>query len=226
MRSFLVATALAGSLLAGSLLAGDFQCEFTAGAWQAKDWVMVKSPRWPHRGEWEQEKDCLRNRTPKEATQKEMLGKRAGETYTSMLLKEPVSGNLKMAATMSFEHRMAPLIVLAPALDKDAQGYPEYREHWEIVLFDQGVNVWHHTYADGKPGWRKAAYAKFPLKAGQRYRLEVDIKRAGAGAQLTLRVGDHEFGYFEPVLPKTFQVGITGCEGVNRFYDFTVRPRK
>ena len=44
-----------------------------------------------------------------------------------------------------------------------------------------------------------------------------------ADKTLTVSVAGHTFGYFEDALPDSFYVGITGCEGLNRFYDFTVR---
>lgn len=221
MRSLLIVASLAGSLMAG-----EYQGTFTPTGWQASDWVLVKSPRWPHRGSWVQEADAIRNATPATATPEEMLGKAAGETYTSMVLKEPFAGNLRIAATLAFEHRMAPLIVLASPLGQDAGGHPEYREHWEIVLFDQGINVWHHTYADGKPAWRKAAFARFAVQPGVPCRLVVTVNRTPLGAQLTVRCGEQEFGYLEPALPDLVQVGLTGCEGVNRFYDFAVTRGK
>jgi hypothetical protein len=40
---------------------------------------------------------------------------------------------------------------------------------------------------------------------------------------VTVSVADHTFGYIDDVLPESFFVGITGCEGLNRFYDFAVR---
>ena len=52
---------------------------------------------------------------------------------------------------MSFDHLMVPLIVIAPELGKSEDGkYPELRDHYEIVLFYQGINIWHHRYKDGK----------------------------------------------------------------------------
>jgi hypothetical protein len=149
-----------------------------------------------------------------------MLGKRAGETYTSLVRMQAIIGSFRGEATMSFAHRMAPLIVLAPTLGTSQDGTPEYREHWEIVLFDQGVNVWHHVCRDGKPSWRKAAFARFPVKAGEKHKLTVAVKRGRDGAQITAKVGDHELGYLDEHLPESFHVGLTGCEGINRFYDF------
>lgn len=210
--------------LTGGLLAGEYHGRFTPDGWRSQDWLLVKSPRWPHQGAWIQEADAIRNTTPADATREDMLGKRAGETYTSMVLKEAFEGNLRIAAEMSFEHRMAPLVVLAPRLGEDAEGYPEFREHWEIVLYDQGINIWHHTYTDGKPAWRKAAYATFAVEPDTYHRLVVEIRRTRNGREISVRCGEHRFGYLEPKLPDRLQVGLTGCEGVNRFRTFSVTP--
>lgn len=212
--------------LAGTLLAGNYRCRFAPDEWRADDWQLVKSPRWPQRGTWVQEADAIRNATPPDATPEDMLGKRAGETYTSMVLKTPFEGNLTIAAEMSFDHRMAPLIVLAPELGQDADGYPEYREHWEIVLFDQGINIWHHTFADGKPAWRKAAYARFAVDPGKPHHLTVEIRQTRNGREISVRCGEQQFGYLEPNLPERLHVGLTGCEGVNRFQSFRVETVK
>ncbi len=33
------------------------------------------------------------------------------------------------------------------------------------------------------------------------------------------------FSYLEHDLPKKLYVGVTGCEGLNRFYDFNLRTK-
>ena len=37
-----------------------------------------------------------------------------------------------------------------------------------------------------------------------------------------MTLGTFTFGYVDPALPDDYQVGITGEEGVNRFYDFAI----
>ena len=37
------------------------------------------------------------------------------------------------------------------------------------------------------------------------------------------KVDDHIFGYIDNSIQEEYYVGITGCEGVNRFYDFAVQ---
>ena len=212
--------------VASPLAAGDaFQCGFGQGGWDRADWELVKSPRWPHFGDWHQRADHIENKTPAEATPKELLGKRAGETYTSMVLKKRFQGSVTISSTMAFADRMAPLLVIAPDLGRDAQGRAEYREHFEIVIYDKGVNVWHHSYADGKPSWKKACYSTFPLEPNTPYTLTVKLTKTGRGKMLSIQVADRELGYLDDSLPDAFQVGITGCEGVNRFYNFSVESR-
>lgn len=58
------------------------------------------------------------------------------------------------------------------------------------------------------------------------YPLEVTISRTARGKELTVRIDGYEFGYLDDTLPDTYHVGITGCEGVNRFYDFAVVQQK
>lgn len=211
--------------LAVALPAAEYSCRFTADGWAANDWVLVKSPRWTYFGGWEQQADHILNAVPADATDAQMLGgKWAEQTYTSMLWREKVSGRkIEISSTLSFDYRMAPLIVLAPELGADAAGRPEYREHWEIVLFDEGLNVWHHTYGDGKPAWVKAAYLQAPFRPGEKYALRAVITFTAKGPMLEVSCGGHTFGCTVPTLPPAFQVGITGCEGRNRFYDFSVK---
>ncbi|MCP4645389.1 MAG: hypothetical protein GY851_33405 [bacterium] len=226
---------LTGLLLAGSLAAAvraegaapvaakpvaiPFECAFTEGGWNREDWVLVRRPDWDHKGDWIQRDDCIENETPDDATDDEMVSKRAKDTFTSMVLKEPVEGDVTVTSTMAFAHRMAPSIVLAAELGERGDGDKEYRGHFEVVLFDLGVNVWRHTRVDGKSKWEKRAYARFPVQKDAKYTLTV-TKKAN---QLIVAVDDFSFAYTDDTLPEACYVGITGAEGVNRFYDFGVK---
>jgi hypothetical protein len=212
---------LSGNVLlpvAGNAASPIYSGHFSRGQWNSADWVRVKNPRAEHFGDWVQHDDCITNEVPKGAIPSELQGKLATETYSSMAYKEKVTGNVTIRSTMSFAHEMAPLIVLAPELRENARGQKEYREHFEIVIFNEGVNVWHHFVEDGRLPHRKAAFARFPLEKDTKYVLEVKK----TGRTLTISVAGHAFGYIEDALPESFYVGITGCEGLNRFYDFTV----
>ena len=116
---------------------------------------------------------------------------------------------------------MAPLIVLAPELGKDANGYPELREHWEVVLYDEGINIWHHEHVDGKPVWH-CAYMKKEYKAGVQYDLVVKVDYTKYGATIVVMWRQHVCVH-RTRSSKGLYVGITGCEGRNGFYDFVLK---
>jgi hypothetical protein len=193
-------------------------CTFTTGHWNRADWIRVKNPHGDF-GDWIQRDGCLVNQVPDGATPIELKGKRAAQTYASMVYKEKVTGSVAVTSTMAFADEMAPLIVLAADLPENAKGQKEYAEHFEIVIFNKGVNVWHHFAKDGKLTYRKAAFADFPLEKDTKYKLEVKK----TGKTLAVSVAGHTFGYVDDALPDAFYVGITGCEGLNRFFDFSVR---
>lgn len=196
----------------------NYNCRFARDDWKANDWIMVKSPRWPHLGKWVQNDDHILNATPADAAEKDLAGTRATETYTSMVLKPKFGGKVTITSTMSFDDQMAPLIVLADTLGADEQGNPEYRNHTEIVAFNGGINIWQHYYRDGKPSWVKLAWCDFELKPKTKYEMKVSVN----GKQIQVSVGGHTIGCTNPDLPDLFHAGITGCEGKNRFYDFKV----
>jgi len=49
----------------------------------------------------------------------------------------------------------------------------EYQEHFEIVLFDKGINIWHMVFKVGKAVWTKTTFWEFPLKKNEKYKLSV-----------------------------------------------------
>ncbi len=218
MRTILAAALAIVLSTAGAGSAPLMSCTFDRKGWDPEHWVLVKSPRGDHFGTWVQKDGHIENAVPADATAKELLGKRASETYTSMVWKDKVRGEVTIRVTLAFVQRMAPLIVLAPTLGRDAKGRPEYREHLQVVLYDKGVNVWHHFYENDRPSHKRAAYARFPLKADTPYVLEVKKRRKN----LQISVAGHTFGYRDESLPDEFYVGITGCEGVNKFYKMEV----
>ena len=200
------------------VLAESLVWKFARGGWKPEEWILVKSPRMEHFGKWVQKEDCIQNEVPAGVSPADLQGKRAHDTYTSMVYAKPFAGDLRIAVTLAFSYRMAPLIVLAPALGKDGAGRPEYREHFEICVYNEGVNVWHHSFADNKPSYKKSAYANFPLQPDTRYTLVVEIK----GKRLSAMIDGHTFGYIDESLPDELYVGVTGCEGLNSFYDMAV----
>lgn len=223
-----------GLMVLGTACAADtniFSCSFGYGAWDERDWLMVRRPDWDHSGCWVQKAGFIENQVPEYIRPEELRGKLEQQTHSSMVYNEKVKAGVTVSATVQFAERMAPLIVLAGKLGEDAKGRKQYVEMYEVVLFDQGINIWFMNFENGKPFWRKVAYCRFPLLKDTKYLLEVSINEVirldDGGIREKLLIvkvdGKHEFAYLDSSLPYEFHVGITGCEGVNRFYDFSIQ---
>jgi len=219
LRHMMILMAVVVALVVQSARTEDLAWKFTPDGWKSEEWILVKSPRWAYFGQWVQKPDHIENEVPADAKPVEWQGKRAPETYTSMVNSKRFTGDIRVTATTWFTPEMAPIIVLAPELGKDRAGRAEYREHFEICIYNKGVNVWHHLYKDGKPSWKQAAYARFELKPETPYLLDVEIK----GKRMIVRIDGHEFGYLDESLPAQYHVGVTGCEGLNHFYNMSIK---
>jgi hypothetical protein len=217
----------AGLIAAMSTLPVTAACKidvsFAPGAWSSNDWILVKGPRWNYMHGFVQKEDCIENECP-DLPGEEIFKKHCSTVYSAMVHKDRAEIGQTVSSVMGFDWRMAPLIVLAEKLDKAETGEPTFGEHWEIVLYDEGLNVWHHSIKDGKPFWYKAAYLMVPFNKDTRYNLEVKVTKTRKGVkEMMVRCGGHEIGYVDNDLPDSFYVGIIGCEGRNRFYDFKVK---
>ena len=226
MRNVL-AIGMAGllAMFAALQLAAGVQADisFKPGAWSTNDWILVKGPRWKYMHGFVQKEDGIENECPA-LSGEEIFKKHCNEVYSAMVLKDRVEAGQTVSSVMSFDWRMAPLIVLAEKFDKAETGEPTFGEHWEIVLYDEGLNVWHHLIKDGKPFWYKAAYLKVPFNKDTRYNLEVKVTKTRRGVkEMMVRCCGYEIGYVDNDLPDSFYAGIIGCEGRNRFYDFKVK---
>ena len=221
MKRFFAWT-LAGGLFLGSP-AEEVDVSFAPGAWNTNEWTVVKSPRWSYCRGFVQKSDGIENACPS-LPSPVIFNEHASDVYSAMVHKTRTGLGATVSSSMQFDHRMAPLIVLAESLDKAPDGTPQFGEHWEVVLYDQGLNVWHHFLKDGKPAWYKAAFLNAPFAPNTPYRLEVKVVRTHRGQkEMTVSCGGHVLGFANDRLPESFQAGIIGCEGRNRFHDFRIR---
>ena len=199
------------------------EISFKSGAWSSNDWVIVKSPRCTYVHRFVQKEDCIENECP-DVSGEEIHKKHFNDVYSAMVLKDRVEVGQSVSSMMSFDWRMAPLIVLAEKLDKSEAGVPTFGDHWEIVLCAEGLNVWRHSTKDGKPFVYRTAYLKVPFNKGTRYNLEVNVVKTSKGLkEIVVKCGGLQFGYVDNDLPDSFYAGIIGCEGRTRFYDFKIK---
>ena len=200
--------------------------DFGRGKWDPSKWLKFKSLRFDYAHDFVQLDDCIVNPSDPSWSDEELYAQHVTEVYASIVHPQKLSGStIDVSATMSFDHLMAPLIVLTPELDVDDKGRHAFKKHYEVVLYNEGLNVWHYTYANGMLSWHLAAFARAPFEAKRKYELKVNMaKVAGRNEmRMTVECGDVKFGFEDPDLPESFYAGVTGCEGRNRFYDFKAR---
>ena len=196
---------------------------FARGKWDESKWLKFKSLRFDYVHGFRQLDDCILNESPEGVSDEELYEKHVTEVYSSMVYPQKFDGTVEIASTMSFDHLMAPLIVLTPELDTDDQGRYVFKQHYEVVLYNEGLNVWHYDYsAEGKLSWHLAAFARRAFEPKKPYTLKVKMQSAKKEMRMTIECDGVVVGFEDPCLPRSFYAGITGCEGRNRFYDFSL----
>jgi hypothetical protein len=187
---------------------------FDQKGWDPGTWVIAKNPGVPHLGKWVQREKCIENETPTDPARKSALD----ATLTTMVYGKRFAGDCTAAATFEIGAGAAPGIVIAQDWAPDAEGQPQYGEFYEVVIYEKGVNLWHHFTKDGKPLYELTAYCNFSLKADTAYKLQVTRK----AKTLEMSIAGQRMGVLVPALANELYFGVEGCEGVCRVYDFAV----
>jgi len=183
---------------------------FKKGMWEDK-LTYANSFRFVEMPEFIQEDEHVHNRR--------ISDDKFGYDNISLMTREMYGCGTKITATCSFDNFGAPLIVIAEKLHMCDDGRLRYGDYFEVVLYENGVNVWRmHMDDDRKVTWHKALGVELTVAAGEKHALSVEIKEnyliiETCGQKLTLRVYD---------LPDKFHLGIDACEGINRFYDMSI----
>ena len=184
---------------------------FTKGNWEhffdyAYTW------RFPEKPKFLQEENCIVN------VKGDTFDHYGGYGFTSILLKEPYGPGTKVTFTASFENSGAPLLVIAEALDRDDQGVLRFGNYQEVVLWKNGVNVWDFLMENGEIKIEWLLRNEFPLEPGTPHTITVELETQ----RLKIRLREHFFELQVPRLPEKAYIGITACEGLNRFYQLEI----
>lgn len=149
--------------------------------------------------------------------------------YISLIEKTKRSGSVTMTARCSFESYGAPLLLISNDIRTDENGKKLYGELFEVVVFEKGCNVWrilpqpYEITVNSKP-YRlpitpvSLHTESFEIAGNTLIDLQVEI----VSKTLKINVNGRTFDVTIPQLPDEFFVGFTACEGINRFYEFTV----
>ena len=189
---------------------------FAKDAWNPADWVLAHNPTIAHLGQWVQRDDCIENATSADPAKASSLE----ESLTTMVYSKPFAADFTASATFRIGPGAAPGIVLAQDWAPDGDNRPQYGEFYEAIIYERGINLWHHFAQDGKRTYEKSAFYEFELKPNASY--EFTVRRKGQALEMS--VDGHKAGVLVHTLPEKLFLGVEGCEGVCQVMNFKVTP--
>ena len=142
--------------------------------------------------------------------------------YISIVTKDKYSSGTTVSTVCSFDKYGAPLIVFTDDIVNDENGIRRYGHHYEVVAYENGINIWSivpwHERGERPIKPTKIAFLEFPVKEDDFFELKVKVDSDKITVNMcgqTLEVNDAQ-------IPEEFHIGITACEGVNKFREFTI----
>lgn len=149
-----------------------------------------------------------------------------GYEYISILEKTPHSGTVAVETECLFEKFGAPIIVFTNDLRVDENGHSIYNKHFEVVAYEDGINIWHIVPCPEKVEYpvdpTLLASKKFSIDANSLIQMKVVIEKDCIKAWVN---GEYLEVPVDDLPQDTFWVGITACEGINRFYNLIVENK-
>lgn len=201
-----------------------YENPLSRGKWSMKEWEMVKSSRSDYIGQWLQLDDRIINRVP-EGTDPSTFITSATTTFTAMLYKRSFTGDVTVSVECGFACRMAPGILIAAEPLRSGHKIGELAEHFEIILYDNGLNVWHHYFENDKQKWIKKHFLlqKGVFAPNKFHKFSVSVITRKGRRFLEVAGNDQVIGYCEPeMFSGSYRVGIVASEGANFFRNIRI----
>ena len=184
--------------------------QFGKDQWTMDGLQLAYSARFVQNSQFIQREDCIEN--PADETIDD------GYSYISLVTKEKMKTGTRIVTHCSFEGLAAPLMVVVKDLF-ERNGVPTYCDYQEVVLWKNGMNVWNlWGQEDGTVVWHKLVGVDAQLEEKKIHELIVDVLADGFQIQMD---GQSIYVRDEHLYPE-FYIGITGCEGVCKFYDMEI----
>ena len=175
------------------------------------DFFYCYSPQAKVRGIFQREADCVKNQYVEAVSDYE---------YLTVITEKKYPTGTEISAECDFDKFGAPLLVISNDLwEKD--GAKMFGLHYEVVAFEDGCNVWRIVRDDSvKRGIKptKLLHDQFKIENEERISITAKI----LGDRILVNINGHESEAICPDLPDEFHVGFTACEGINKFYSFSV----
>lgn len=145
---------------------------------------------------------------------------REGFDNISLITRRAYSGGVRISLRCAFDGRGCPEIILVKKPERCDDGVVRYGECFEVVLWENGVNVWRHYMdeTDHRCYWHKRLGLTLQVAEKDLHQLDVEIME------------DYIFFSVDGVCAKLltedlfeqFYVGLTACEGIVRLYDLHI----
>jgi len=184
--------------------------QFSKNAWNMDGLTYAYSYRFEQTPVFAQLEDCVQNRKNENTRQ--------GFDNLSLVTTQKYGPQTRITTRCAFDKYGAPLILLAQELESDSRGVARYGNYVEIVLYENGINVWHLWMQDGKVTWKKQMSVEFPVSAVEPHTLSVLVGED----TLQIQADDRKMFLRMPQIYSSWHAGITACEGINRFYDLQI----
>ena len=153
-------------------------------------------------------------------------GKPEEFAYVSIITKKKYKAGVTFSTKCSFEKFGAPLIVFTNDVSPDEKGTLIYGLHFEVVAWEKGCNIWHIVPNPGAERPIKSsriAFSEFSIAENEISEISVTVrKQNGRPCRLEVSINGHNFGCENADIPEEFHIGITACEGANKFYEFKI----
>ena len=187
---------------------------FARGQWAMDGLTYAYTYRFPETPVFRQLDDCIANSENGSSAQ--------GFDNITLLTKEKLLPGTRIVTECSFDHFGAPLVTIAENLIPDENGNMRFGNYIEVVVYENGVNVWRMYYKEGKVTWDCLLSVEFPLKEKKIHVLSVEILKE----KLIIFANEHKMTLHVNDLYPSFHVGINACEGINRFYSMEIEGAK
>lgn len=184
--------------------------DFSRGTWNTDDVTYAYSYRFEETPVFIQRDNCVENQQNSDA--------RYGFDNISMMTRKAYAPGARISTHCAFEGEGAPLIVIADKMFVDPRGVVRYGDYIEVVLYQNGVNVWRMWMKDGKVTWKKLMGVEFPVTHGDIHQLTTEI----TADRLNIEADGRKMSVLIDPMYGSFHLGINACEGINRFYDMVI----
>lgn len=186
------------------------QINFAKDCWEEKEFTTCYSFRFTETPRFTQEADHVRTAVNPDH--------REGYDNISMLTKDTYTTGATATLHCAFEGLGCPEIILVEKMEECEDGATRYGACFEIVLWKNGINVWRHYREAGKCFWHLRMGLEYPVAENAVHELQVKVEKDALviwlnGQKTTLHTED---------VFQNFHMGLTGCEGIAKIYDWTV----